>query len=132
MRRRTLAAATAYVAIVFSVAFVMGVVRTLLISPVTGEVPAVLIETPVILLVSWFAAGWSIRRFSVAAKTAERLTMGFAGFALLMAIETAMSLFLFARPLAEQAEAYATPAGAIGLLAQVAFAFIPLLAARGR
>ena len=132
MRSRTLAAATAYVAIVFSVAFVMGVIRTLFVAPLTGEVAAVLIETPIILLVSWFAAGWSIRRFSIPAKASDRLTMGFAAFALLMTIETAMSLLLFARPLTEQFAAWATPAGAIGLLAQVAFAFIPLLAARGR
>lgn len=131
MKRRTLAAA-AYVAIVFSVAFIMGVVRTLFVAPITGDVSAVLIETPIILLVSWLAAGWCIRRFSIPAKTAARLTMGFAAFALLMAIETTMSLVLFSRPLAEQAEALATPAGAIGLLAQVAFALMPLLAARGR
>jgi len=132
MRRRTLAAAAAYVGIVFSVAFVMGVIRTLFIAPVTGEVAAVLIETPVILLVSWFAAGWSIRRFSVPAAATDRLTMGLAAFILLMTVETAMSLLLFARPLTEQFAAWATPAGVIGLLAQVAFAFTPLLAARGR
>ncbi len=132
MRRHPLEAAAAYVAIVFSVAFVMGVIRTLFVAPVIGDVGAVLIETPIILVVSWFAAGWSIRRFSIPTAAADRLMMGLAAFALLMAVETAMSLLLFARPLVEQAESYVTPAGVIGLLAQVAFAIIPLLAARGR
>jgi hypothetical protein len=132
MKRRALPAAATYVAIVFSVAFVVGVLRTLFIAPVTGEVAAVLIETPIILLVSWFAAGWSIRRFSIPAAATDRLTMGMVAFALLMAIETGMALLLFARPLTEQFAAWATPAGAIGLLAQMAFGFIPLLAARGR
>ena len=63
--RRTLAAAAAYFALVFSAAFVMGVVRNLVVAPRTGEVAAVLIETPLILAVSWFAAGWSIRRFRI-------------------------------------------------------------------
>lgn len=130
--RRAVAAAAAYFAIVFGLAFILGVGRTLLVAPRTGEVVAVLIETPVILLVSWFAAGWSVRRFSVPAKAPERLAMGFAAFTLLMAVETAMSLLLFGRPLDQQLGAYATPAGAIGLLAQVAFSFIPLWAARPR
>ena len=130
--RRTLAAAAAYFALVFSAAFVMGVVRNLVVAPRTGEVAAVLIETPLILAVSWFAAGWSVRRFSVPAAAADRLAMGLAAFALLMTVETAMSLLLFARPLTEQFAAWATPAGGIGLLAQVAFGLIPLLAARPR
>jgi hypothetical protein len=43
-----------------------------------------------------------------------------------------LGLFLFDRPLAQQLSAFATPAGAIGLLAQVAFGLVPLLAARRR
>lgn len=127
--RRAVAAAAAYFAIVFSLAFMLGIVRTLIVEPRTGEVVAVLIEAPIILLVSWFAAGWSTRRFSVPPEALVRLAMGFAAFALLMAVETAMSLLLFGRPLTQQLAAYATLAGAIGLLAQTAFGFMPLLAA---
>lgn len=130
--RRTLAAAAAYFAIVFSLAFLLGVVRTLFVAPMTGDVVAVLVEAPIVLLASWFAAGWSTRRFSVPPDASARLAMGFAAFALLMAVETAMSLLLFGRPLAQQVAAWATPAGAIGLIAQTAFGFMPLLAARGR
>lgn len=130
--RRAVAAAAAYFAIVFGLAFILGVIRTLFVAPRTGEVVAVLVETPIILLVSWLAAGWTIRRFSVPAKAPERLAMGFAAFTLLMTVETAMSLLLFGRPLDQQLGAYATPAGAIGLLAQIAFGLIPLFAARPR
>jgi hypothetical protein len=130
--RQAVAAAAAYFAIVFGLAFILGVIRTLLVAPLTGEVVAVLVEAPIILLVSWFAARWTIRRFSVPAKAPERLAMGFAAFTLLIAVETAMSLLLFGRSLDQQLGAYATPAGAIGLLAQVAFGLIPLWAARPR
>ncbi|MDP1778205.1 MAG: hypothetical protein Q8K90_06310 [Brevundimonas sp.] len=128
--RRTLASAATYFAIVFSLAFMLGVVRTLFVAPRTGDVVAVLIETPIVLFISWLAAGWTARRFSVPAKAPERLTMGFTAFTLLMVVETTLSLLLFDRPLAQQFAAYATPAGAIGVLGQVVFGFMPLLAAR--
>lgn len=127
---RTLAAAAAYCAIVFALAFLLGVVRTLFVAPRVGELVAVLIEAPIVLFVSWRAAGWSIRRFSVSARTSHRLAMGIVAFLLLMAVETAMSLLLFDRPLAQQFAAYVTAAGAIGLIAQTIFGFIPLAAAR--
>lgn len=130
--RRTLAAAATYFGIVFAVAFALSVVRTLFVASRTGEVAAVLIETPLILLVSWFAARWSILRFRIAARALDRLTMGGAAFALLMIVETAVSLLLLARPLEAQLAAYGTVAGAIGLLAQMAFALVPLLVVRPR
>ncbi|MFN3667789.1 MAG: hypothetical protein ACK4VY_00620 [Brevundimonas sp.] len=129
---RALAAATAYFAIVFCLAFLLGVARTLVVAPATGEVVAVLIEAPIVLLISGFAAVWGARRFAVPPTTPARLTMGFVAFVLLMAVESGMSLLLFDRTLSLQWAAFATPAGAIGLLAQIAFAFIPLLVARRR
>lgn len=130
--RRAAAAAAVYFGIVFGLAFILGVVRTLFVAPRTGEVVAVLVETPIVLLISLFAAGWSIRRFSVGAKAPDRLTMGLVAFVLLMTAETALALVVFGRPATQQLASYATLAGAIGLLAQVAFGFIPLLAARPR
>lgn len=130
--RRALAAAAVYFAIVFSLAFMLGVVRTLFVAPGTGDLVAVLIETPVVLLACWFAARWVTRRFSVPAHATDRLAMGLVAFSLLMTVEAALGLALFARPLAQQFAAFATPAGAIGLLAQVAFGLMPLLAIRRR
>ena len=129
---RPFAAAAAYFCIVFSLAFVLGVMRTLIVAPRTGDVVAVLIETPIVLFISWLAAGWTARRFSVPAKAPARLTMGLTAFALLIVAETSLSLLMFDRPLARQAAAFATPAGAIGLLGQVVFGLMPLLAVRRR
>lgn len=130
--RRALAAAAAYFAIVFSLAFALGVARTLVVAPKTGDVIAVLIETPIILLVSWFATRWCTRRFAVPARAPDRLVMGLVAFTLLMAVEAALGVMLFARPLAQQLAAFGAPAGAIGLLAQVAFGLMPLLSTRRR
>jgi len=130
--RRTLAAAAAYFVIVFGLAFLLGVVRTIVIAPRVGDLAAVLIETPVILLISWWAAHWSIRQFSIPAGVADRLGMGLVAFLLLMSAETALSHLLFDRSFAQQFAAYSTPAGAIGLAAQTVFGLIPLVAARRR
>ena len=130
--RRVLPAAAVYFAIVFSLAFALGIVRTVLVAPRTGDVTAVLIETPIVLLASWFTARWCTGRFSVPAHASYRLAMGLVAFTLLMAVETALGVMLFARPLAQQLAAFATPAGAIGLLAQIPFGLMPLLAARRR
>jgi hypothetical protein len=132
MRPGTLAAATAYFAIVFGLAFLLGMVRTIFIAPRVGALAAVLIETPVILFISWRAAGWCIRRFSVGARGSDRATMGLVAFGLLMIVETALSTLLFGRSPGQQWAAYATPAGAVGLLAQAIFGLIPLLSARRR
>jgi hypothetical protein len=53
--------------------------------------------------------------------------MGAAGFALLMGAEIALSFLAFGRTLAEHLAAYRTPAGTIGLAAQLAFAIFPLI-----
>lgn len=130
--RRALQAAAVYFAIVFSLAFVLGTARTLLVAPRTGDLIAVLIEAPIILLVSWFAARWCTRRLSVPAQAPDRLAMGLAAFSLLMTVEAVLGLALFGRPLAQQFAAFGTPAGTIGLLAQVGFGLMPLLATRHR
>ena len=47
-----------YFAGVFSAAFLLGVVRTLWLAPAIGAAPAVLVETPIVLAISW----WWCRR----------------------------------------------------------------------
>ena len=125
MMRATIAGA-AYFALVMSVGFGLGAVRTLYVAPRLGEVPAVLIELPVILTAAWLLCGWLLRRFAVPPDWRDRLVMGGLGFVLLMAAETAMSYYLFDRPLAEQLQLLTEPAGALGLLGQFIFATFPL------
>ena len=132
MMRRILVAAVAYFSVVFSVAFLLGVIRTIWIAPRLGEVAGVLIEGPILVWISWVVAGRCINRFSIPARALQRLSMGLVAFLLLMAAETALGTLVFFRPLSQQLTTYATPAGAIGLLAQVAFGLVPFLRTRGR
>lgn len=96
------------------------------IAPRLGEVGAVMVEVPLVLAISWVAAGavlgrWPLRRLR------DRAAMGALAFALLMALELALGGFGFARSLPQMLAAMGTPAGLIGLAGQIGFGLIPLL-----
>ena len=95
-----LPAAAAYFAIAFAAGFVLGTLRVFLLEPNLGAVPATLIELPVMLLVSWLAAGYVIRTFKVEAKVITRLGMGLLAFAFLIAAEVVLGTLGFCRTLA--------------------------------
>lgn len=118
-------AGLAYFALVFAVGFGLGTARVLLLAPRLGETGAVVLELPVMLAVSWFAAGWIARRFAVPPDPAARLAMGGVAFLCLMAAEAGVATFGFGRSVAEHLAGYAEPARAAGLAAQVAFALMP-------
>ena len=124
---RTLAAAFAYFAMVFACAFVLGAVRTLIVAPRIGPTAAVLLEAPIVLAISWVAAGWTTRRLAVPRRTRPRLAMGAVAFLLLMAVEASVSIFAFGRTPGEYLAGFGGVAGVIGLVAQLGFAAAPML-----
>lgn len=123
---RAFAAGAVYVALVFAAGFVLGTVRVLALAPRLGELGAVAAETPVMLAVSWFACGWTLRRVAVPAKVIPRAVMGAAAFAFLMTAELALTVLAFGGTPASFLATFAAPAGALGLAGQVAFGLIPL------
>jgi hypothetical protein len=127
---RSLAAGGAYFAVIFASGFALGVVRVMITAPLIGETPAVLLEIPIILAASWFAAGWCIRRFGVRSAAADRLGMGFTAFALTLMAELGVSIVLFGRTLSEHLAIYGDFPGLAGLAAQILFALIPFIQAR--
>jgi hypothetical protein len=78
------------------------------------------------LTVSWFVAKWCVQHFEVAAAPPARMAMGGVAFTLLMVAETGVALLLFHRSVSQYLASYGSAAGAVGLGAQVAFAWIPL------
>jgi hypothetical protein len=124
---KALKAAFAYVAVVFAVGFVLGILRTMALVPWVGETSAVLIELPPMLAVSWLACHWTVRRFAAPAERLPRLVMGGAAFGLLMAGELGVSIFAFDRTPAEHVASYGSAAARWGLSAQVVFAPMPWL-----
>jgi hypothetical protein len=130
--RRALNAGTVYFAVVFLVGFFLGVLRVLVVAPRLGAVAAVLIETPLILAASWAASRGCVAGFGVGRSPGLRLAMGGSAFAVLMAVEAALAVLAFGRSLADHVAAYLTLPGALGLAAQLGFAFIPLIQTRRR
>jgi hypothetical protein len=119
-------AGAAYFAAVFACAFVLGVIRVLLVAPHVGATVAVLLETPIVLTISWIACGRIGRDLDLRG----RAVMGATAFVLLMGVESAMSILLFGQTAASWIGAFASPPGAIGLAAQLAFAVFPLAPGR--
>ena len=110
---------TVYVAAVFAAGFVLGVLRTLVLVPLLGELGAVLVELPVILTIAWLVCTRILRRWPLSPPAA--VGMGAIAFLLLMGAEAGLSTLLAGRSLAEHLALYCTVAapggtgGATGL-----------------
>jgi len=78
--RTAIKAGLAYFAIVFTVAFLLGILRVFAVAPRLGETGAVLAEVPIILSASRLACGWLVRRLG-ASDRGIRLAMGGTAFA---------------------------------------------------
>ena len=120
-------AGAVYFLAVFIVAFMVGAFRVIVVAPRLGEVMAVSLEAPVILIVSWVASRWATAKFAVSADRSARLLMGAVAFSLLLLAELALAVFAFGRPIETYLASFTTPQGLIGLASQILFALIPML-----
>jgi hypothetical protein len=127
--RKIRLAAPAYFAIVFGIGFLLGAVRELVVQPRLGPVSAVMLEAPAMLLASWLAARWVVRRFAVIG-TSSRLRLGFVAFALLMAAELAGSMGLRGMTPGQWLAHFTQPPGLLSLSLFAAFAAMPLIVRR--
>jgi hypothetical protein len=125
---RTLFTSTVYVVAVFAAGFVLGVLRTLVLVPLLGELTAVLVELPVILTIAWLVCARILRRWPLA--PVEAAGMGAIAFLLLMLAEAGLSTLLAGRSLAEHLALYAQVPHQAGLAGQLAFAVVPWLQTR--
>jgi hypothetical protein len=115
-----------YFAIVFAAGFVLGALRVTVLMPLIGELPAVALELPVILFISWIACRRLIAQFSVPAMAPHRAAMGALAFGLLMLAELALSVLVFDRSGAEYLAGLQSAPGLLGLAGQLVFASMPL------
>ncbi|MGB8811895.1 MAG: hypothetical protein WCC57_01785 [Paracoccaceae bacterium] len=119
-------AALVYFATVFSAAFAIGVLRTLVIAPAIGEMAAVLIEVPIVLALSWWVCAWVLRRIPVPTGLG-RIGMGVVAFALLMVAELLLSILIGHRTVAEHLALFYAAPMIVGLSGQIGFAVVPWL-----
>ncbi len=114
-----------YFVLVFVVGFALGTVRVRLLAPLLGEMLAVSIELPIILLVSWLICRALIERFAVPATLTARASMGATALALLLGAEVLLSVLLLGRSVTEHLELYQSAEGLTGLAGQIVFALFP-------
>jgi len=115
-----------YFALVFSVGFLLGIVRVLALVPLVGERWAELAEMPLMLLAIIVAARFVVRRFP-APQRASYLVSG--GIALLLLVVVELSVVLAIRGLSiSQYFAERDPvAGSVYVVMLVVFAVMPWL-----
>ncbi len=122
-----LASGAAYFAVVFAAGFVLGTLRVLLLVPAVGERAAELLETPAMLLASYLAARWSVRRFAVPSDARRRLPVGLVALALLVTAEFVVVVALRQESLAAYVAGRDPVAGSVYLAALALFALMPVL-----
>jgi len=129
--RAALAGAT-YFALAFGAGFLLALVRIPFLVPRFGERAAELMEMPVMGVVMFLAARWTIRRFGLAPDAGPRLAMGAVALALLLAAEFGGVLALRGMTIAEYLATRDPVSGTVYDLMLLVFALLPWgLAKRG-
>lgn len=111
---------------VFFVAFVLGALRVIFVIPKIGAVAAVLIEIPIILIVSWLYFRYLLSKENTFYSHVDLFFVGFFSFLFLMITEYIFSIYFFHITAVQYFESMLTIHGLIGLLGQAAFASVPL------
>jgi hypothetical protein len=125
-----LKAGSLYFALVFAAGFVLGTVRVLWLVPRFGERSVELMETPIMLVVIIFAAGWVVRRLAVPPLPPRRFAMGVIALALLLGAEFTFVLSLRGMSIAEYVATRDPVSGTVYLAMLGVFAVMPLIVAR--
>jgi hypothetical protein len=88
------ALAAAYAAAVFGAGFLLGAIRIVFVVPRLGARAAELVELPLMLAVSFFAAGWVSRRLGPDAPIGRRFWIGVVALLLLLGAEALTGMAL--------------------------------------
>ena len=121
-----LKATASYFAAVFAAGFALGSIRVLAVAPRTGDMAAVALELPFMLLFAWATAGRIYRTWPLGSP-ARRLGSGMVAFAMLLAAEMALAIALIGQDGAGFLASTLSAKGLLGLTGQVAFALIPAI-----
>jgi hypothetical protein len=130
LKRQILKAAGLYFVIVFGAGFVLGTIRVLLVVPHLGVRTAELMETPVMVAISFFAARWMMRHFAALHAAAARIAIGLVALALLLGAELAFVHWLQGLTVREYIASRDPVSGAGYVIALGLFAIMPLLVCR--
>lgn len=118
----------------FAVGFLLGVGRILWLEPKVGEVQAVLIEIPLMLLFCWYLSTRCVLAWyccQVCLAFTEECTninaLGISAFTSLCLMESFFSVALFHKTLGELEDDFTSTKGSIGVAAQILASSFPMI-----
>lgn len=127
--RPLLQAALAYFALVFGTGFVLGTLRVTLLLPRLGVRQAELLELPVMLMASYVAARFCLRRFGPFSRP-QRLALGLLALACLVGAEIGLNTAM-GRSLGDYLAGRDPVSGPAYFLALLVFGLLPALMRAG-
>lgn len=120
-----------YFAIVFGAGFALGTVRVLLLVPRFGARIAELMEAPLMIAVSYFAARWIVRRFVLPPAPWPRLGVGLTALVLMLVTEFGVVLRLRSLSISDYFATRDPISGTLYYFSLALFALFPLLVGGG-
>ena len=118
----------------FAVGFALGVIRILWLVPLVGEVDAVLIELPIMVLFCWYLSkqcllAWYCCKVCLVWQDdhTDVITLGITAFATLLGLEGFLAVTLLHKTLGEIEEDIASTKGNLGLAAQMLASSFPMI-----
>ena len=122
---KTILAGLTYFAIVLGAGFVLGVFRVPFLVPLIGERWAELAEMPIMAVVIFLAAGYSLHRFPDIRSPGRSLVVGFLALALTVCAELGLAVALQDRTLSEFVDCRDKVSGSVYLVLLLVFAVMP-------
>ena len=119
-----------YFALVFVAGFILGTIRTLWVVPRLGTRWAEVLEAPFMVLISFLAARWVIRRLSLPPFQTLRIAVGLLGLAFMLLAEFSFTLWIRRLSLREYWSERDPIATSAYFAALALFALMPVLVQR--
>ena len=128
--KRIAKAAAVYFVLVFGAGFALGTIRALWVVPAFGTRTAELMESPVMLAITFFAARWVVMRLSLPPAPAVRLGVGLVALGFLLTAEFTGVLWIRGLTLREYFAGRDPVSGTVYYILLAIFAGMPLFVAR--
>jgi hypothetical protein len=116
-----------YFLCVFGAGFVLGPIRIFWLVPKVGIRTAELLESPVMIAVTWLVARWVVRRFKLPRHTASRFGIGAFALICLLSAEVAIGVALRGISISQIITDRDPVSGTVYFLSLALFALMPML-----
>ena len=124
-------AGATYFALVFGAGFAFGLIRVPFLVPRLGERVAELLETPLMLVVIYFASRYVVRRFALTSSARLAVAVGMLALVLLLTAEFLLAAALQGRSIVAYISGRDPISGTVYLASVVLYAVMPWLQTRG-